>query len=242
MKNINFKLKRVMKLLLLVCLMDIACAPIIFAQSSQSQPQPVAQPPSSPGYPFSMSGPPAPVVEGYNNVYYPQYFPYFAYYLYTLADEVQWFYEQAQSDVTGSGPYDESITVTANAANQSGSATANTATQTATVSDITTAFTMIGSNITQAKSAGIAVNGTDITQDKSVDNSPFVFDTLFTPIFYSSTQAPLALNALQFISGSFLPLNVPSLSSNATTAANQLALPDVETYFLNYVPTHLRLQ
>lgn len=233
MKNIIFNLKQVIKLLLLVCMLGISCVQILFAQSTPSQPQPVNQPPNSPGYPFSFSGTPAPVVEGYSYVYYPQYFPYFAYYLYTLADEVQWFYEQAQNDVTGSGPYDESYTLSTNGAIVTGNAAAAAATQAATLADVTSEFTMVGSNISTLQSSGIAINGTDITQNTSVDNSPFVFDSLYAPIGYTSTQqAALAQDAIQFIIGSYLPINVPSLSSNSTTAASQLALPDVQNYFL----------
>lgn len=177
------------------------------------------------------------------NTYFPYfadslhtYFPYFVNYLYTLAYEVQWFYEMAQADVTGSGPYDESITVTANSALQTGMATAATAAQKATSTGVTTAFSMNGVVLPAYQTSGMSVNGTDITGDNTVDNSQFSFDTLFAPIYYStdndSAQAKTAANVITYLSGSYIPLHVPTLSQNASIRANQLLLPDVQTYFL----------
>ena len=236
MKNIIIKLKQAMKFLLLVSVVGIGLGQPVFAQqsSSGSNSMPaVPQPPGSPGYPFGWPGGTVqPVLDGTSYVYMPQYFPYFANYLYTLAYELQWFYEQAQKDLTGPGPYNESITITANAANLAGATALATATQKASVDNMTQTFTMVGPNMNGIRASGMGINGTDITQDNTVDNSPFVFDTIYSPVYYSSSQASLAQNALQFISGTYLPLNVPSLSTNPNTRANQLQLPDVQTYFL----------
>ncbi len=177
------------------------------------------------------------------NAYFPYfansvntYFPYFANYLYTLTYEVQWFYTMAQNDVTGTGPYDESITVTANSALQTGVTAAQTAAQKATGTAVTTAFTMNGVVLPANQLNGMSVNGTDITGDNTVDNSSFSFDTLFAPVYYStnnnSQQAAQAQAVISYLSGSYLPLYVPSLSQTASTRSTQLQLPDVQVYFL----------